>query len=247
MGSHILLVEDEPTLQRILGSVLTDAGHQVDTVGTAEGAIDRLRERDDVDLVLSDKNLPGMNGLDLLDHVRALEPQLRRTIGFVLVTGYPSRDSAVAVLANDGDGYLVKPFRSLARAQQDIDGVLQSDLSLRRRVSARARAVAAIVSGGSGDSSPSLAGVPVCLLTENSALRERVIQALRAAGARPVATAEDALDGVVCATELQALKAAPPLTTARVLCDPAAPLDDLVELIGGGGAAIADPTRLRAA
>ena len=39
----ILLVEDEPTLQRILGSVLTDAGHAVESVGTAEAALTAAR------------------------------------------------------------------------------------------------------------------------------------------------------------------------------------------------------------
>ena len=91
---NILLVEDEPTLQRILGSVLTDAGHRVESVGTAEQALDRLQNTGapDVDLVLSDKNLPAMSGLDLLGQVRAFEKKARRTVAFVLVTGYLAVD-----------------------------------------------------------------------------------------------------------------------------------------------------------
>src|SRR5687768_10440445 len=99
-AKNILLVEDEPTLQRILGSVLTDVGHRVESVGTAEQALERLKDTGapDIDLVLSDKNLPAMSGLELLDQLRALERVRTRAVGFVLVTGYPSRDSALSVL-----------------------------------------------------------------------------------------------------------------------------------------------------
>jgi two-component system response regulator PhoP len=65
----ILLVEDEPTLQRILGSVLGDAGHRIEAVGTAEQALERLDDSD-FDLVLTDKNLPRKSGLDLLGELR---------------------------------------------------------------------------------------------------------------------------------------------------------------------------------
>lgn len=243
MGSapqkRILLVEDEPTLQRILGSVLADAGHVVETVGTAEAALDRLRARDDVDLVLSDKNLPGQSGLDLLVQVRALEKTEARTIGFILVTGYPSRDSAAAVLTDGGDGYLVKPFRSLAQAVQDIDRVLGEDLPARRRSQARAQMLARVISRVE---TTGAAGLSVLVLLDDATVAARVADALRAAGATPLLTPQAGTAAAVCASRADQLIAAERdrADVSRVLCDVNAPFDDLVTVIARGGGALVD-------
>ncbi|HEY1100576.1 MAG TPA: response regulator, partial [Myxococcota bacterium] len=143
----ILLVEDEPTLQRILGSVLGDAGHRVEAVGTAEQALERFDDGAEIDLVVTDKNLPRRSGLDLLAELRLLERRRQRPIGVVLVTGYPGRDSAARALDDDVDGYLVKPFRSLSHAVDDVQRVLATDLVARRAGTALARRLATALIG----------------------------------------------------------------------------------------------------
>lgn len=162
---NILLVEDEPTLQRILGSVLSDAGHRVISTGTAEQALEvldggPLDDGGEIDLVLTDKNLPRLSGLDLLATVRSGERNGRRLLGMMLVTGYPSRDSALQALADDADGYLVKPFRSLSHAVEQIQGVLDADLVERRKGPPLARRVAGALMGLPED----LDGVAVSVL-----------------------------------------------------------------------------------
>lgn len=221
----ILLVEDEPTLQRILGSVLGDAGYRIEAVGTAEQALERLEDGADVDLVLTDKNLPRSTGLQLLADVRRAERQGRKPTGVVVITGYPGRDSALQALLDDADGYLVKPFRSLSHAVEEVQRVLGSNLAQRR---ATARCTRQIVEAleGTGDAT----GLRVQVVgrpTAGVALQQR--------GALLVADNAD----VVVAADVDSLLAIPS-PCGRVLLDSGATLADVIALIAAGGAAVVD-------
>ena len=237
---HLLLVEDEPTLQRILGSVLGDAGHRVDAVGTAEQALERLEDAraPEIDLVLADKNLPGESGLVLLQRVRALELASQHPIAFVVVTGYPSRDSALEALAADADGYLVKPFRSLTHAVEEIHAVLRAPLAERRRAAQLARDVLAVVHAPAPEA---LRGVRVLLhLPDNTAQRVRV--RLDESNATLVDAVDDerrsplvlVTSGVAEAVAFAALH---PSASIAVLSDGLS-RDDVVTLMRIGGAAL---------
>jgi len=228
--ASILLVEDEPTLQRILGSVLGDAGHRVEAVGTAEHALERL-EDGDFDLVLTDKNLPRMNGLELLAELRSWERGGRKPIGVMMVTGYPSRDTALQALADDADGYLVKPFRSLTHAVDQVQVVLGADLRARRAAQRLARVVARALGGLPED----LGGQTIAVLGV-----DRAAAALGRAGAVVVGGADlDRARAVVAATlqDITAAAVAHP-GLAHVLVDGGATFQDIVALIGAGGGAI---------
>jgi len=240
---QILLVEDEPTLQRILGSVLADAGHRVESVGTAEQALERLQDvaQPDVDLVLSDKNLPAMSGLDLLHRLRALEQKQGRTVGFVLVTGYPSRDSALTVLAHDGDGYLVKPFRSLTHAVEQIQSVLDSDLARRRSGNPRARQLANILAGLPGEA----LGLKAAVLVDAPEVAKRIKASLSRASMTIVDVAQLPTAGAcaVVSARVEDLVAFGKKHhgASLLLVDAGVSFTDLVALIGTGGGAIVDP------
>jgi CheY-like chemotaxis protein len=221
----ILLVEDEPTLQRILGSVLGDAGYRIEAVGTAEQALERLEDGADVDLVLTDKNLPRSTGLQLLADVRRAERQGRKPTGVVVITGYPGRDSALQALLDDADGYLVKPFRSLSHAVEEVQRVLGSNLAQRRATARRTRQVVEALEGA-GDA----AGLRVQVLD-----RPTAALALQQRGAQLVADNAD----VVVAADVASLLAAP-APCGRVLLDSGATLADVIALIGAGGAAVVD-------
>src|SRR5690606_18129626 len=138
-------------------------------------------------LILSDKNLPAMNGLELLSLVRSSEQAHGILRGFVLVTGYPSRESALAVLAEGGDGYLVKPFRSLVHAVDEVRTVLDAPLADKRLAGSRARLLAEVLGGAELKVEPNLA-VSFLLDDDDS---ERRAQALAvAAGAHLVPLGE---------------------------------------------------------
>lgn len=223
----ILLVEDEPTLQRILGSVLGDAGYRIEAVGTAEQALERLDDGADVDLVLTDKNLPRSTGLQLLADVRRAERNGRRPTGVVVITGYPGRDSALQALLDDADGYLVKPFRSLTHAVDEVQRVLGLDLAQRRVTARHTRRVVEALEGDGN-----LGGLRVRVHD-----RPDVGQLLRDRGAVLTAASESA--DVVIAPDLAVLLATPS-ACGRVLLDSGATLADVMALIVAGGAAVVD-------
>jgi two-component system, response regulator PdtaR len=81
----ILIVEDEVLTSEYLEFVLESAGYEVIPAASAEEALAVLEHREDVDLVVTDVNLPGgMNGLQLVSRVKRQWP----AIDIVIVTGY---------------------------------------------------------------------------------------------------------------------------------------------------------------
>lgn len=245
---RILLVEDEPTLQRILGSVLTDAGHAVESVGTAEAAMQRLEDvgREPIELVLSDKNLPGKSGLDLLEQARAQEQEKGFDRAFVLVTGYPSRESAMSLVQHNGNGYLVKPFRSLIHAVERITAILDAPLAAHREASDAAHAAVATLLD---DAAPAFSAEDrIAILLDDEKHRATFTARIEARGG--VVVEVDALSqrdakgrNILIAGRVEDLAeyALKEPRTALVLADGGPSFKVLTALIQGGGGAVIDP------
>ena len=88
-GETILVVEDEEALRRTARRVLTRAGYRVLTAPDGHRGLELFRTREDeISLVLSDHDMPGLNGLDLLREIRAAESG----VPFVLTTGFTRRE-----------------------------------------------------------------------------------------------------------------------------------------------------------
>ncbi len=103
-GGRILLVDDDPAYSEYVRRVLTSGGFEVCHQPDAESALARVRaER--WDLLISDIELPGMNGLELLERVRELAPGLP----VAMLTGHASVDYAVSALRADAAEFLQKP------------------------------------------------------------------------------------------------------------------------------------------
>lgn len=105
---HILLVDDEESLRDILSDVLTEVGHRVTTAASAEQALIRLSEQP-VDVVITDIRMSGMNGIDLLRAIKENTPETQ----VIVITSYPSLNSALAALRAGAYDYLIKPFEDL--------------------------------------------------------------------------------------------------------------------------------------
>jgi PAS domain S-box-containing protein len=74
----ILVVEDEPTLRRVAKKLLENLGYQVLEATSGEGALEIFAERyGDIDLVLLDVIMPGLNGIQTMERLRAIDPQIR--------------------------------------------------------------------------------------------------------------------------------------------------------------------------
>ena len=98
------MVDDEVPLRELFATILGEAGWEVDVARSGAEALQLLGGRQ-YDVVLSDIDMPGMNGLQLLQAVRARDLDLP----VLLVTGHPQVESAVQALEQGALRYLLKP------------------------------------------------------------------------------------------------------------------------------------------
>ncbi len=104
-GAHILVVDDDPDLLRLLSMRLTGAGYRVTATASAEEALVKIAmERPQ--LVLSDVQLPGKDGLALFDAIRVQHPSLP----VILLTAHGTIPDAVEATSRGVFTYLTKPF-----------------------------------------------------------------------------------------------------------------------------------------
>ena len=119
---HILLIDDEPIALSNLSHVLEREGYTVTACQDGESGLAEMQSTE-VDLVLTDLRMPGIDGLDVLRHIRELTPE----IPVIMITGHATLDSAVEAMKAGAYHYIAKPFR-LDEARQ----VVRSALELRR-------------------------------------------------------------------------------------------------------------------
>ena len=101
----LLVVDDELLIRDLLYDFFSGQGWSIAVAENGEKALEILRSRR-IDLVLTDIKMPEMDGLSLAAHIRDAYPR----IPVVLMTGYPSVDTAVAALRQKAADYIVKPF-----------------------------------------------------------------------------------------------------------------------------------------
>ncbi|WP_338478036.1 sigma-54 dependent transcriptional regulator [Pseudomonas trivialis] len=109
MAIKVLLVEDDRALREALADTLLLAGHDYCAVGCAEEALAAV-EQETFSLVVSDVNMPGMDGHQLLSLLRARHPQLP----VLLMTAHGAVERAVDAMRQGAADYLVKPFEPKA-------------------------------------------------------------------------------------------------------------------------------------
>jgi DNA-binding NtrC family response regulator len=102
---RILVIDDDKSARLLLDRVLTRAGHQVVIVDTGEQGLEAL-ERQTYDLIITDKNLPGIDGIELLRKARALHPHLKA----IIITGFPTPETKSSAQELGVFSYVTKPF-----------------------------------------------------------------------------------------------------------------------------------------
>jgi len=105
MTENVLVVDDEFRIRRIVEMALSDRGFRVSTAPSAEAA-EEVLARDAVDIVVTDLQLPGRSGLDLLSHVRRTQPD----VPVILITAFGTVESAVEAIKAGAYDYVLKPF-----------------------------------------------------------------------------------------------------------------------------------------
>ena len=104
MKTRILVVDDDESLRRVLQVQLEQEGYLVATAASAQQTLSMLGVRS-YDLVISDLRMPGLSGLELLQHIRSQYPQ---TI-IIILTAFGTVETAVDAMKSGAYDYLTKP------------------------------------------------------------------------------------------------------------------------------------------
>ena len=103
---RVLIVDDEPYIRELLVRCLDNEGYRAQSASGAAEALDALGEQDDYALLVSDINMPGMTGMELLATVRVRHPD----VAVIMVTAVDDRKTAIQALKLGAFGYVIKPF-----------------------------------------------------------------------------------------------------------------------------------------
>ena len=133
----ILIVEDEELLRNILRQILQEGGYSVATASSAEAALD-IFSTQEIALTLTDIRMAGMDGLELLDQLKAVDGEAL----VIVMTAYSSVDSAIAALRKGAYDYVTKPFVNEDLLQRVGNALRQRELfkenrALRRELDKR--------------------------------------------------------------------------------------------------------------
>jgi DNA-binding NtrC family response regulator len=116
---HILVVDDDSLICQQLERLYQHSGYEVSVTHFAENALQML-EKEDIDLVVTDIQLPGLSGIELTKRIM----ERWSGVAVIVMTGYAEIDDAVQVLKIGAGDYIVKPFSANA-IQESTRGVLE--------------------------------------------------------------------------------------------------------------------------
>lgn len=120
--ARILVADDERNIRKNLGLVLAAAGHAVDEAKDGDEALD-LCKQNHPDIAFVDLHMPKMEGLKVLEHIRALSPKT----AVVIITAYGSAANAVEAMKLGAVDFLEKPF------DPKMIGILTEEILIRRQ------------------------------------------------------------------------------------------------------------------
>ncbi|MDO9191964.1 MAG: chemotaxis response regulator CheY [Undibacterium sp.] len=122
---HFLIVDDFSTMRRIVASLLKELGYtKISEAEDGEKALALLKaggSGNSIDFVVSDWNMPIMDGLTLLQKIRASADLSH--LPFLMVTAEAKKENIIAAAQAGADGYIVKPFNS-ATLQEKLNKIL---------------------------------------------------------------------------------------------------------------------------
>lgn len=104
-NGRVMVVDDEENIREVLSNYLDSLGYEVVTASDGEDAL-RKFEVGGYDLIISDLLMPTIDGLELLKAVREKD----RDVIFLMITGYPSIETAVDAIKQGAYDYITKPF-----------------------------------------------------------------------------------------------------------------------------------------
>src|SRR4029077_232028 len=119
--AHILVVDDERSICELLEITFRKEGHRVEIANNVESAKRKL-ESQIFDIVISDVRMPGETGVDLLTFTKEIAPDTF----FLLVTGVPTLDTAIAAINAGADRYVIKDHELVDQLRRAVRSVTES-------------------------------------------------------------------------------------------------------------------------
>jgi signal transduction histidine kinase/ActR/RegA family two-component response regulator len=122
-GMNILIAEDNPVNQKLLRLMLEMHGHHAKVTADGKEAV-AVYQSDDIDLILMDVQMPGMNGFEATTTIRDLEKNTDKHVPIIAVTAHVMPGYKEECLNAGMDNYLAKPFR-----MQELFAVIEETLA----------------------------------------------------------------------------------------------------------------------
>ena len=119
MNARVLVVDDEPSIRKVLATQLSRRGHQVQSAEHGDAAIAHL-EQAEVDVVVTDLKMPKRDGLSLVQWLQQQRPGLPT----IVITAHGTVSSAVDALKAGAFDYITKPFD-----QEELHATIQAALA----------------------------------------------------------------------------------------------------------------------
>jgi CheY-like chemotaxis protein/anti-sigma regulatory factor (Ser/Thr protein kinase) len=121
--TRVLVIEDESALRSMLADGLEQRGHEVLLAHDGRDGL-RVFEKERPDIVLTDLRMPGKRGIEVLRHIKTIQPEAK----VVIMTGYGSEETAIEALRGGAINYLKKPFTF-----RDLYEVIEKIANLKNR------------------------------------------------------------------------------------------------------------------
>lgn len=128
MKHRLAIIDDEEKILVSLRRYFTLKNYAVDTFTSPVEALAAIKQRHHK-VVLTDINMPGIDGLDLLTRLKRFNPMIQ----VVIMTGNATAESVRTALQNGASGYVVKPFDSLQMLEKEIDKAITNFEQQRRK------------------------------------------------------------------------------------------------------------------
>lgn len=125
-GAHVLIIDDEKAIRDIYKDLLVSYGYQVSTAANARDGLNKVRETP-FDAILLDIMMPGMSGLDAMESLKGLAPE----VPVIIITANPTSQNAITALRRGAFDFIVKGFKVEAMVYSVRRAVERHRLELR--------------------------------------------------------------------------------------------------------------------
>lgn len=105
---RILIVDDDPSIRSMLEMILREGkSYEILTAENGRKALDVIKNHKQIDVVLTDIQMPRMNGMELLKEIKSIDP----TLPVIMITGFPTIDIAIRCMKEGASDFITKPFK----------------------------------------------------------------------------------------------------------------------------------------